>query len=232
MITKSSFFLLFLQQMFNDDTRKRLKNIVDGTVVEEQGDTCAPIRNLLCTSFSTSTTVKKNFESQLLIKKEQAGFLTSHATKNNQWLSDLPGDELFLTRGGEAKVYLDVDNKSVIKLNDAVYYATWLEFFNSLTIHNLLFGETSYTFLGFTQKEDVLLAVLKQPFIISDGNVDLQDVKQLLAFNGFENTRRNDYYNKDLGIILEDMHDENIIVNTNTLFFIDTVFYTVSERLL
>ena len=40
---------------------------------------------------------------------------------------------------------------------------------------------------------------------------------------------RNDYFNKELGLILEDMHDENIIVNSNKLFFIDTVFYTIYE---
>ncbi|MBV4358284.1 hypothetical protein KTO63_14055 [Parasegetibacter sp. MAH-26] len=56
----------------------------------------------------------------------------------------------------------------------------------------------------------------------------MPDIKKFLAFNGFENTRRNDYFNKELGLILEGMHDENILVNSNTLFFIDTVFYTVS----
>lgn len=59
--------------------------------------------------------------------------------------------------------------------------------------------------------------------------MDLEDVKGLLAINGFTNTKRNDYFNRELGLLLEDMHDENIIVNSNTLFFIDTVFYTVSE---
>jgi hypothetical protein len=53
------------------------------------------------------------------------------------------------------------------------------------------------------------------------------NIKGYLAYNGFENTRRNDYFNKDLGLILADMHDENVLVNSNTLFFIDTVFYTV-----
>lgn len=33
---------------------------------------------------------------------------------------------------------------------------------------------------------------------------------------------------KELGLILEDMHDENVLVNSDTLFFIDTVFYTVT----
>ena len=67
-----------------------------------------------------------------------------------------------------------------------------------------------------------------QPYIRFDSPVNLNDVKKLLAYNGFVNTRRNDYYNKELGIILEDMHDENIISNSNILFFIDSVFYTVN----
>ena len=50
----------------------------------------------------------------------------------------------------------------------------------------------------------------------------------MLDFNGFENTRRNDYFHKELGLILEDMHDENVLVNSDTLFFIDTIFYTVT----
>ncbi len=33
---------------------------------------------------------------------------------------------------------------------------------------------------------------------------------------------------RELGLILEDMHDENVIVNSDTLFFIDTVFYTIT----
>ena len=153
-----------------------------------------------------------------------------HSLLRNWWIDDLPEESSFLTRGGEAQIYLAHDRRSVIKANEAVYYATWLEFFNSLVIHNLLFEETAYEFLGVAEKEDSLLVLLKQPFITSDGPLDLSDVKKFLTFNGFENTRRNDYFNKELGIILEDMHDENIIVNSNKLFFIDTVFYTVSEE--
>ena len=36
---------------------------------------------------------------------------------------------------------------------------------------------------------------------------------------------------KELGLILEDMHDENVLVNSETLFFIDTVFYAVAPLL-
>ena len=43
--------------------------------------------------------------------------------------------------------------------------------------------------------------------------------------NGFINTRNNDYHNPDLCIILEDLHDENVLTENGVLQFIDTVFY-------
>jgi hypothetical protein len=214
--------------MLSDDTRKRLENIVAGNVLEGTKDNCTAARNLLCRSFRTSTTVKKDFEGQSRIKEEQAEFLRHYGVLNNWWADELSDEKNFLTRGGESKVYLAADRRNVIKINDGIYYATWLEFFNSIVIHNLLFVNTAYIFLGLTEKDGSLLAILKQPFIRSDAAVNLDNVKKYLAFNGFQNTKRNDYLNPELGLILEDMHDENIIVNSNTLFFIDTVFYTVS----
>jgi len=58
--------------MFSDDTRKRLENIIGGIVLEGEEDNCTAARNLLCKSFRTSTTVKKDFEGKTIIKKEQA----------------------------------------------------------------------------------------------------------------------------------------------------------------
>ncbi len=94
-------------------------------------------------------------------------------------------------------------------------------------LHNSIFTNTAYRLDGFLKENDLLYAVLQQPFISADAQADLNDIKKLLAYNGFENNRRNDYINKELGLILEDMHDENVLVNSETLFFIDTVFYTI-----
>jgi hypothetical protein len=60
---------------------------------------------------------------------------------------------------------------------------------------------------------------------VSTELTNLINVKNLLEFNGFINIRRNDYFNKELSLILEDIHDENVITQNNTLFFIDTFFY-------
>ncbi|MBW8683123.1 putative polyvalent protein kinase domain-containing protein [Chitinophaga rhizophila] len=217
-----------------NDTRSKLKNIIDGVIIEGATDNCTATRNILCSSFSTSTTVKRDFESKSISKKEQVEFLRKYALENALLIEQAPSESQFLARGGEAKVYFEAETKSVIKINDGIYYATWLEFFNSIVIHNLLFPNTAYSFLGFIEIEDDFFAVLKQPFVTADDVVDLLDVKKLLAYNGFENTLRkglptNNYYNKELGLILEDIHDENVIVKSNTLFFIDTVFYTAFQ---
>ena len=63
------------------------------------------------------------------------------------------------------------------------------------------------------------------------GNIILSDkqVKSFLNSNGFINNRNNDYINIHLGIILEDLHDENVLTRNGVLYFIDTVFYTTDE---
>jgi hypothetical protein len=78
-------------------------------------------------------------------------------------------------------------------------------------------------------RKKFLYAVVEQPFIKSDQNTVLENVKSFLDENGFENTRNNDYFNPDLGIILEDLHDENVLTFQNNLYFIDTVFYITEQ---
>lgn len=56
---------------------------------------------------------------------------------------------------------------------------------------------------------DILYAVVEQFYVSITSNTDLAQVKTFLNLNGFENNRNNDYYNPELGIILEDLHDEN-----------------------
>lgn len=143
-------------------------------------------------------------------------------------LDALPSGSAYLTRGGESKIYLAPDQMNVIKLNDAIYYATWDEYLNSLALHNLLFPNTSYSLIGFMEIGNGLHAVLRQPFI-EGGQARLKDIRELLIYNGFENTKRQDYYNSEFGLILEDMHDENVISRNDVLFFIDTVFYTIKK---
>lgn len=97
-------------------------------------------------------------------------------------------------------------------------------------LNNFFFPATAYQLLGFYKKDDVLYAVLEQPFVKATEKTDLELVKQFMAANGFQNTRNDDYYNPELGIILEDLHDENVLTQNGILYFIDTVFYIVTPK--
>ena len=50
-----------------------------------------------------------------------------------------------------------------------------------------------------------------------------------MSANGFRNNRNNDYIYDDLGIIIENLHDENVLTKNEVLYFIDTVFYTTDR---
>jgi hypothetical protein len=67
--------------MISDEVQEKLQNIVTGTVVQGQHDRCAAIRNLLLEGFGASPTLKNEFESRAIIKKEQDQFLRSYAEK-------------------------------------------------------------------------------------------------------------------------------------------------------
>lgn len=117
------------------------------------------------------------------------------------------------------------DSETVLKLNDSIYYSSWKDYLYNLLLHNYFFPDTAYDLVGFTKDNHSLYAVVQQAYVSITASTDLQKVKEFLTLNGFENNRNNDYYHPELGIILEDLHDENVLTRNDVLYFIDTVFY-------
>ena len=132
----------------------------------------------------------------------------------------------FVTEGAEQKVFIK-NETSVIKLNDSIYYLSWVDYFYSLMLHNYFFQDTPYKLLGFYKLNETIFAVVEQPFVKATEKTNLDLVKEFLSNNGFENNRNNDYINSKLGLILEDLHDENVLTQNGILYFIDTVFYII-----
>ena len=121
------------------------------------------------------------------------------------------------------------DNYKVIKLNDGIYYQTWEDYFNNLLLNNYFFPDTSYKLIGFYELVNIVYAVVEQEFIKWDQSTELENVKKFLAENGFLNKKNNDYFHPELGLILEDLHDENVLTFQDNLYFIDTVFYLTED---
>jgi hypothetical protein len=161
-------------------------------------------------------------------KQQERESLIQFANQENLWLANI-NVENYVSQGAEQKVYLK-DGFSVLKMNDAIYYASWIDYLHNLLLNNLFFPDTAYQLLGFLKELDVIYAVVEQPFIKATEKTDLSIVKLFLENNGFRNTKNHDYYNADLGLILEDLHDENVLTQNGMLYFIDTVFYIVPEK--
>ncbi len=159
-------------------------------------------------------------------KKQEEKFLKEYITKNNLWTTI--SDQLpYFGEGCEQTIYL-FDKKNVIKTNSGVFYNSWEDYLYSLLLHNYFFPNTAYELIGFKYQEGQILSVVKQVFIEDTEDTDLENVKEFLYNNGFIIGRNNDYDNPDLGIILEDLHDENVLTENGILQFIDTCFYISS----
>lgn len=166
----------------------------------------------------------RNAEANEFTKDQEAAQLIRWIDQSGKWFNQVD-ENRFIARGAEQRVYLDEDTRYVIKLNDSVFYEYWLDYFRNLMIHNFLFPQTSYELIGFYKEHEVLHAVVKQPFIEITEPTNTVQVQEFLLANGFQLKKNNDYYNPEVGVILEDLHDENVLTNKGALFFIDTTFY-------
>ncbi len=197
-----------------------LQNIISGVGNKEPGNLIQAVAQKLGRSKATSTGSEKDN----LTKQQEEEILNAFSDLHNLWVNNID-EKTFLAEGAEQKVYLCADGSNVIKLNDTIFYKYWADYFISLQLHNYFFPGTLYTLTGFARRENIFYALVQQPFIAFDAVTNLEFVKLFMQNNGFVWKKNNDYYHPGYGIILEDLHDENVLTSHDTLFFIDTVFY-------
>jgi len=195
-----------------------IKNVISGLKQVAKSDSILSALSFLRTSKNANSNVE---ESEYINKENEAKLLINHFLAPE---SELNLDS-YLTEGAEQQVYLHNDGKFVLKTNDAIFYTSWEDYLISLLLHNYFFPATSYELLGFLKKGENIFALVKQPFVYIDDVTNLDEVFQIMNDNGFSITKNNDYYSFDLQVIIEDLHDENVVVSKGVLFFIDTVIY-------
>ena len=202
--------------------KHELHNVLSGKSQVRFGAIIQSIASYLNDGSKTSAII----EDEKHFKKQETKRLESYISEKNLWIDiDL---SQYVSEGAEQKVYLK-DTENVFKLNDSIYYNSWKDYLYNLLLHNYFFPDTAYDLIGFTKDNDILYAIVQQSYVSITANTDLKQVKEFLTLNGFENNRNNDYFNPELGIILEDLHDENVLTRNEVLFFINTVFYLTEE---
>jgi len=200
-----------------------LHNILSGKSEVRFGTTIQTISGYLKNGETTSETT----ETEKYLKSEETERLENYITQHNLWVKDIDLSQ-YVSEGAEQKVYLK-DSENVLKLNDSIYYTSWKDYFYNLLLHNYFFPDTAYELIGFIKDNNTLYCVVQQSYVAITVSTDLARVKTFLTQNGFENNRNNDYFNPEIGIILEDLHDENVLTRNEILYFIDTVFYLTEK---
>ncbi|WP_303076470.1 hypothetical protein [Capnocytophaga sp.] len=210
--------------MIDESTKYELQNIIEGDGLSGTTTLIKAVQRFLRENESTSQehSQSKSFKNQE--KNKLIGFIE----ENRLWYDTDINPAHYITEGAEQKVYF-FDRDYIIKLNSGIFYEKWLDYFNSLLVHNYFFKSTAYILLGFKLIDNELFAVVKQRFVEANESTDLLKLKELLEYNHFKNIRNNDYIHDDLGLILEDLHDENVLTKDNILYFIDTVFYLTEK---
>jgi preprotein translocase subunit SecA len=200
-------------------SKNELQNVISGNAEVKHGKIIQTIANFLRRE---KVAIQKSEKSEFF-KIQETEILVDFIDLNNLWVNYID-ESKYIGEGAEQKVYEFSDPKFVLKTNDSIFYEYWIDYFHSLLLHNFFFPQLAYELLGF-YKSNTLYAVVKQPFVVSTENTNLENVKVFLSVNGFVNRKNNDYYNPDLGIIVEDLHDENVLTEDGSLQFIDTIFY-------
>lgn len=206
-----------------NDLKNELHNVLSGKSEVRFGTIIQAIACYLNNGAQTSSAV----EDEKSFKKQETKILENYIAEKNLWIRDIDFSQ-YVSEGAEQKVYLK-DSEHVLKLNDSIYYSSWKDYLYNLLLHNYFFSDTAYELKGFTKNDAVLYAVVQQNYVSITSSTDLDKVKEFLSVNGFNNNRNNDYINEELGIILEDLHDENVLTQNEILYFIDTVFYLTEK---
>lgn len=200
--------------------KHELQSIISGNGSVRNGEIIQTITDYLRRKKEAISGIEK----AKLLKEQETKILIDFVEAKDLWFKDLD-ESKYIGEGTEQKIYEYTDANFVLKLNVGIFYALWEDYFNSLLIHNYFFPHLAYELLGFLISENKLHVVVKQPFVKSTESTDLNNVKEFLIANGFVNKKENDYFHPEIGLILEDLHDENVLTEDGTLQFIDTVFF-------
>lgn len=195
--------------------KHELHDLISGKSQVRFGAIIQAIAGYLRDGLETSSAV----EGAKQIREQERKRLEVFISENDLWLNSIDFSQ-YVSEGAEQRVFLN-DSEHVLKLNDAIYYNSWKDYFHNLLLHNFFFPDTAYELIGFTRENEVLYAVVKQAYVIITQNTDLSQVKAFLGANGFINNRNNDYIHPNLGVILEDLHDENVLTRNDIFYFKD-----------
>jgi hypothetical protein len=136
--------------------------------------------------------------------------------------------------GCEHDVWPTLDGMSFMKRTQGLLHADWREYLRRLEMSNQLFPATPFRLEGFgNDPEGHFCTYVSQPAVypVTRG-VPPRVVAGFMIALGFRRVRQWDFRNEELGLLVEDLHDQNVLFGPGGhLFVIDPIIYlTLNNR--
>ena len=113
--------------------KDELQNIISGKSKVIHGDAIQAVASNLERSCRASQ-LDKSYE---YFKKKETIILEGLIVQQNLWIYSIKFSD-FVSEGAEQRVFLR-DDRTVQKLNDTIYYASWIDYFHNLLLNNYFF---------------------------------------------------------------------------------------------
>ncbi len=123
--------------MNNKQTKYELQHLISGKSSASYDALIQTVARYLRSGKRTGPMAQEKHQN----KGEETKKLKAYAKANHLLLENL-SQENFISSGAEQRVYIKGESH-VIKLNDAVYYASWEDYFHNLLLHNYFFADTA-----------------------------------------------------------------------------------------
>lgn len=112
----------------NKTLKNELYNVLSGKSAVSFGTPIQAITRYLGDGVESSS----DAQIQKQFKKQEEERLIQFIELNQLWINDIDFSK-YISEGAEQKVFLN-DERHVIKLNDTIYYPTWLAYFQNLIL--------------------------------------------------------------------------------------------------
>lgn len=122
-------------RMSNNSIKQELYDVLSGKIKIRNGEPLQTIACYLRSSKETSLVAKNTKQ----FKREETQRLKSFAVNYGLWIKQIDFEN-YVSEGAEQRVYLR-DSKHVMKLNDSIYYESWIDYIYNLILHNYFFED-------------------------------------------------------------------------------------------
>jgi len=168
--------------------------------------------------------VRPEEERALRAWAEQAGLMLDSAGFDRHWREQGEKGE------AEHRLYFDQAAQRWFKSNNLSNYGNWMAYFQAIQLHNWLFPRAPLKLEGFITEAQHLRPVVSQPHIPAPRGAAQLEVDAAMLLLGFDPirtrdaARQYDYLSKSLGVEINDLHDENVLITAGgELVVIDPV---------